>query len=92
MRDCNPVEVELGESLLLPKEEFSVEEMNEAFKYVQDTEHWKNPIYALVPSDMLRVVEKAIVYYTGSWPEVYPTDDLDAFIVEADGYFIAIGA
>lgn len=71
---------------------FSQDELREAFDYVEDSKHWKNPFVALVPSDMIDVVRQAAIFFAGSPIEVYPTDDPDTFVVEGPGYYICIGA
>ena len=76
---------------MLPKERYSREEMDVAFSYVQDSEHWKNPLTALIPNEMLDVVEQAVIYFTGSVVFVTPLDE-HCSMVEAAGYFLTIGA
>jgi len=62
-----------------------------AFEQVQDRSNWKNPIDAIIRDTAKAVVCEAIVFYTGSVPKV--TELGGGMIrVQADGYYVAIGA
>jgi hypothetical protein len=70
---------------------YPVEQMDKAFKLVQNKEHWKNPINAVIAAKDRDVVDEAIIYYTGSVGAFTPMKG-GKLRVRADGYYIAIGA
>ena len=66
--------------------------LNEAFKLVRPDGNWKYPIHATVPADADRaLIDRAIVYYTGSIAEFSPNPD-GSWTVVAEGYYNAIGS
>lgn len=85
-----------GDSLLplvngrrIPASELSV-----AFDRVKDTDRWKNPIDATIDieSDEDRsIIYQAIIFYTGSIA-TFTLNKNKQERVEADGYYVAIGA
>lgn len=45
---------------------FTHEQIREAFGMVQDEDHWKNPIDAIVDRDQVDLLARAIPYMTGT--------------------------
>lgn len=45
---------------------FTYDELNRAFKLVQNEDHWKNPINSVCSSDEVKVVAAAIEYFTAT--------------------------
>lgn len=69
-----------------------VEKMREAFRSVQDKENWKYPVDAVVPGDSdTRLISDAVVFFTGSLPELIPLPD-GKIRVTAIGYYNAVGS
>ncbi len=69
-------------------------ELSVAFDRVKDSERWKNPIDAtidIVSDEDQKIIEEAIVFYTGSRATFTPNRNKQVR-VEADGYYVAIGA
>lgn len=73
-------------------QEFSREEMKEAFDAVQDKQNWKNPI-PVQPIDHLKLTltVQAIAYFAGSPTDIGQADDGTIYI-KAPGYYACIGA
>jgi hypothetical protein len=74
--------------------EFTREQMLEWFNKVQDDKHWKNPINKVITkpsSEELACLREAVVYYTGSMITVTEMKG-NKIRVEADGYYLTIGA
>ena len=71
---------------------FTPKQLRDAFDYIQDDANWKNPFCALVPRDMLKVVEDAAVYFAATLVEVFDTVDPDTVVVEGAGYYARVGA
>lgn len=79
---------------------FSRWEMDRAFRRVCSPKNWKDPINSLVQAKDIPVTEAAIVFYTGSVPvftklAVQPDfryADNELYRVDADGYYLTIGA
>jgi len=68
---------------------FTVEQLQEAFRSVQDKEHWKNPIDAVVDRDQTAVLDKAIPFMTGTPAEFEDVEGQPGKVrVTADGYFL----
>ena len=58
-----------------------------AWDKVAPKSHWKDPICALVPADILDIVCAAIEFYTSTKPSVFVVDyDCKEFVVVAAGY------
>jgi len=70
---------------------YTQEQLHTAFSKVQNTEHWKNPIDALIDASDKDVTTEAIIHFTGSIPH-YTKSRVNELRVQADGYYIAIGA
>jgi hypothetical protein len=62
-----------------------------AFRAVQNTENWKNPIDAVVAADKLAITVEAIAWFAGSATTVTPLPD-GTFKVTAPGYYRSVGA
>jgi len=72
----------------------SQKEMADAFALVRNKENWKMPINTTLKTcddAMVRLIESAVLYYTGSRCEVTRKDD-GKVNFKASGYYIAIGA
>ena len=67
---------------------FTQAQIEAAFESVQDAQHWKNPINAIVDRAQIEVLTRAIPYYTGT-PAFF--DDVEGqpgkVRVTADGYY-----
>ena len=73
-------------------EEYTVEQLQQAFTSVQNSEHWKNPISATINKDDQALVHEAIVYFAGCNPQFEPIMGTELLTVKAVGYYIAVGA
>ena len=73
-------------------EEYTVEQLQQAFTSVQNSEHWKNPISATINKDDQDLVHEAIVYFAGCNPQFEPIMGTELLTVKAVGYYIAVGA
>ena len=63
-------------------------ELKEAFELVQNAQHWKGPIEAVIPIEKRDVVEAAIPFYTATNAIFRPIQNNPARIyVEAPGYW-----
>jgi len=60
--------------------------MSDAFDLVQDKEHWKNPIDAVIPEEKRSIVEQAINYYAGGGARFVPAGE-GKLRVAAPGYW-----
>ena len=72
----------------------STEELSAAFDRVKDTDRWKNPIDATIDIESdedQSIIYQAIIFYTGSIATFTPNRNKQVR-VEADGYYVAIGA
>lgn len=70
---------------------YKQEDLAAAFKAVQNSEHWKNPINAPVPQGIdIELLAYAIMFYTGSVARFSGPNNKRR--VKADGYYKAIGA
>ncbi len=58
------------------------------FSEVASKEHWKNPIDAVVPRDMVSLYSEAIVYMTATVPEEHPAPEWDKVRLVAVGYLM----
>lgn len=69
----------------------SEDELHAAFDKVCDPVNWKMPIDTTVPADAdQNLISDAIIYFTGSVPDIYPEDD--HLRVEAAGYYNSVGS
>lgn len=67
---------------------YTHEQLDEAFRQVQDADHWKNPIDAVVDRSMWDVLAVAIPYFTGTDADHDDVDGQpDRIRVFAPGYF-----
>jgi hypothetical protein len=58
-----------------------------AFDRVRDPRDWKGPIQAVIPSKERRVVQRAVIIFTESWPIFHPIPGhKDQLVVTAPGY------
>ena len=73
-------------------EEYTVEQLQQAFTSVQNSEHWKNPISATINKVDQALVHEAIVYFAGCNPQFEPIMGTELLTVKAVGYYIAVGA
>jgi len=71
---------------------YTQEQLEVAFRVVQNPEHWKNPVRAIIPATQLEVTKAAIIHFTGSTAVVTPCPNGTQVQVEAAGYYAAIGA
>jgi hypothetical protein len=71
-------------------EGYSRNQLKVAFEKVQNKDNWKNPINSNINKNKKDVIEKAIIFFTGSVPKF--ESNLNGLSVKADGYYIAIGA
>lgn len=73
-------------------EEYTVEQLQQAFTSVQNSEHWKNPISATINKVDQALVHEAIVYFAGCNPQFEPIMGTELLTVKAVGYYVAVGA
>ena len=73
-------------------EEYTVEQLQQAFASVQNSEHWKNPISATINKVDQDLVHEAIVYFAGCNPQFEPIMGTELLTVKAAGYYVAVGA
>lgn len=71
--------------------DYFVSELRVAFDKVQNKDHWKNPIDAVILTKDIKITEAAIIHYTGSVPTFTRVDGNNTR-VKAAGYFATIGA
>ena len=69
-----------------PRKETTPAELERAFEKVHPKGHWKNPISAVVSAQDVEVCTDAVIYYTGTVPDVFATDDPDKMRLESIGY------
>lgn len=62
-------------------------QLEEAFKRVQNKEHWKNPIDALIDEKYLDITDKAIQFFTGTAIKSNVKEG-NKLHIKADGYFL----
>ena len=73
--------------------EFTYDQLRSAFETVQDEDHWKNPISAVIPAGQHRLTAAAIEFFAGGGSRVRSIADRDdLFFIEAPGYYNVIGA
>ena len=73
-------------------EEYTIEQLQQAFTSVQNSEHWKNPISATINKVDQDLVHEAIVYFAGCNPRFEPIMGTELLTVKAAGYYVAVGA
>lgn len=69
---------------------YSQEELEAAFNKVKNTEHWKNPVDAVIDAADMRVVSFAIPWFT-STQAIFETLGDGKLRVTADGYWSVEG-
>jgi len=71
---------------------FTKKELSEAFDLVvSDSEHWKNPIDAVIDANKREVVDSAIKFFAGSTAHFSYVNE-DELRVQAAGYYADIGS
>lgn len=73
-------------------EKYTIEQLQQAFTSVQNSEHWKNPISATINKGDQDLVHEAIVYFAGCNPRFEPIMGTELLTVKAAGYYVAVGA
>ena len=81
-------------------EGYTTKQLKQAFEKVQNKTNWKLPVYGIVLGTDIAITKAAIIFYTGSIPKFTPkgikfkSDGVEKEwnVVEADGYYEAIGA
>lgn len=73
---------------------WTVDELRAAFTAVQNPEHWKMGIDAIVPADMdPDLIDRAVTWFTSSLAEITEVRDSEGMLtgwhVRADGYWSA---
>lgn len=78
---------------------YATEQLHAAFDLVKDESNWKNPINATVtfPEDVdfaqgTLLILNAIVFFTASSIDSFADTNTRTLRVEADGYYVAVGA
>jgi hypothetical protein len=69
-----------------PRQEFTPDELEGAFKKVCPKDWWKDPISAVVSARDVEICLEAIIHYTGTVPDVFATDDPAKMRLESIGY------
>jgi hypothetical protein len=71
---------------------YRLDQLAAAFDRVRDPRDWKAPIRAVIPEAQLLVVEKAVLWFTGTAPvfEVAP-GEINRLLVMAPGYRLGAG-
>ncbi len=71
---------------------YTDEQLRAAFALVKTPGNWKLPIDAIVPGDAdTRLIDNAVVYYTGGLAEIIPQADGTLRAVSG-GYYANIGS
>lgn len=68
---------------------FSRQEMEKAFRAVQDKEHWKNPINSCVRAEDVEVTKEAIVYFTATEATLGENLGNGWYKIMAPGYYLS---
>lgn len=71
--------------------EYTQADLKFAFTKVQNKDHWKKPIDAIIKMEEQDITERAIIFYTSSIPSFTPKAG-GMLRVIADGYYLTIGA
>ena len=71
--------------------EYTRDELAEAFRVVQNPDHWKGPIDAVIHKDAMDVTNAALIFFAGCVPEFIQAGPGRVRCV-AIGYFAAVGA
>lgn len=70
---------------------YTQEELETAFKKVQDKKHWKNPIKAFIDKADQMVVQEAIIHFTATVPtftKINQGPNKGKVLVQAEGYYM----
>lgn len=67
-------------------------QLEAAFNKIKNPSHWKDRIDAVIEADDWDHVEKAVIYFTGSVPQVVEKQTDGKLRIKADGYWMAVGA
>jgi len=70
---------------------FTQEQLDAAFTSVQNAEHWKLPVDAVIQDSERDLVRAAIIHFTGSVP-TFKRVSTGGLLVRAAGYYRTIGA
>ncbi len=63
-----------------------------AFDLVRNPRDWQAPIQAVIPAAERRLVQKAVIVFTGTWPRFAEVPgDPDSLVVTAPGYRVGRG-
>jgi hypothetical protein len=68
---------------------YTQEQLEAAFKLVQNKKHWKNPINATIENpgeEQVACIEEAVIHFTGSIPDVVTLKG-GKIRVQAEGYY-----
>ncbi len=71
---------------------YTQEELDAAFKQIQNKDHWKNPIDATIRYEDFEISDMAARYFAGSPLDMIGKPKNGFIRVKADGYYVAIGA
>jgi len=71
---------------------YTHKQLTEAFEFIKNSEHWKNPIDAWIHPSKFDICAEACVYFTGSRLERCQSAGSSALRVTAPGYYLTIGA
>jgi hypothetical protein len=66
---------------------YTQDELRCAFEDVQNAEHWKGPIDAVIIENVAAVTYWAIVFYTATDPQVEYREETGQFRVTSEGYW-----
>lgn len=70
--------------------DYTLLELHAAFDLIKDNEHYKNPVHATIPREDFAITSVACSFFTGSALDIAETTDTH-YVVEAEGYFAAMG-
>lgn len=66
---------------------YTQDQLSDAFNAVRNAEHWKNPVDAVIPRDMMDVVGRAVPWFTGTEASFSDTLKPEEVRVTAMGYW-----
>ena len=88
----NKVTVTESNFLLMEKEEYTSQQLDDAFELVRPKPNWKYNINKVLPKDTdIKLIEEAIIYRCGCCAD-FETLKNGKIRVTAVGYYIAVGA
>ena len=82
--EAGGIQINLAESTLAGR--FTQKQLEMAFALVQNLDHWKGPVNALIPVWEMDVVAAAIEHFTGT-EATFGAPSLDIVRVTAPGYW-----